>query len=77
MNNTASLMRAFVNEALLDEPFAGDPLAEGRLDSLALEQLLVFIEDDLGVIIEDDEITPETFSSLDSVASLVDSKRRP
>ncbi len=76
MNNTASLMRAFINDALLDEPFQGDPLAEGRLDSLALEQLLVFIEDDLGVLLEDEEITPETFSSLEAVASLVDAKRR-
>lgn len=77
MNNAASLMRAFINEALLEEPFEGDPLAEGRLDSLALEQLLVFIEDDLGVLIDDEEITPETFSSLDAVASLVEAKRRP
>ncbi len=77
MNDAASLMRAFINEALLDEPFEGDPLAEGRLDSLALEQLLVFIEDDLGVLIDDEEITPDTFSSLDAVASLVEAKRRP
>ncbi|MGC1512604.1 MAG: hypothetical protein WA797_06800 [Acidimicrobiales bacterium] len=77
MNDAASLMRAFINEALLEEPFEGDPLAEGRLDSLALEQLLVFIEDDLGVLIDDEEITPETFSSLDAVASLVEAKRRP
>ena len=77
MNDAASLMRAFINEALLDEPFEGDPLAEGRLDSLALEQLLVFIEDDLGVLIDDEEITPDTFSSLDAVASLLEAKRRP
>lgn len=74
MKNTAALLRSFIDDSLLEKPFDGDPLAEGRLDSLALEQLLVFIEDELGVLIEDEEITPETFSSLDLVAALVDSK---
>lgn len=75
MTPTAMVMHTFINEALLERPFDGDPLAEGRLDSLGLEQLLVFIEDELGVLIEDDEITPEAFSSLESVAALVDSKK--
>lgn len=76
MNTTSSLIKTFIDEVLLDKPFEGDPLAEGRLDSLALEQLLVFIEDDLGVLIEDDEITAETFSSLGAVALLVDAKKK-
>lgn len=75
MKNTSSLIKAFIDEVLLDKPFEGDPLADGRLDSLGLEQLLVFIEDDLGVLIEDDEITAETFSSLEAVAALVDAKK--
>lgn len=75
MSSTAAQIRSFIDDSLLQKPFDGDPLAEGRLDSLALEQLLVFIEDDLGVLIEDEEITSETFSSLEAVALLVDSKK--
>lgn len=74
MTQTAARMQAFIEEALLDRPVEGDPLAEGLLDSLAIEQLLVFIEDELGVVLEDEEITPDAFSSLDAVAGLVDGK---
>ncbi len=74
MTQTVRLMQAFIEEALLDRPVDGDPLAEGLLDSLAIEQLLVFIEDELGVVLEDEEITPDAFSSLAAVAALVERK---
>ncbi len=75
MSETAAVIRRFIDDELLDGPCDGDPLAEGRLDSLALEQLLAFIEDDLGVVLDDAEVTAEAFSAVKVVAALVDAKR--
>ena len=55
-------------------PLAGDPLARGALDSLALEQLFMFIEDTFHVTLEDADLVTENFESLDAVAALVKRK---
>jgi hypothetical protein len=76
MNTTTRIVR-FINSHLLPGgPFSGDPLEAGLLDSLALEQLIGFIEDEFDLRFEEDELQPEDFAGLGAVVDLVDSKRR-
>jgi acyl carrier protein len=79
MTGTASLVRGFLIEngdwlapaaQLTDET----PLS-GVLDSVALVNLVLWIEQTLGVELQDADIEPESFSSVASVAALIDSRR--
>ena len=66
----------FIAAELLDEPFDGeDPLAEGAVDSLGVEQLVEYVDEAFGVELDDEEIVYENFESLATLAALVDSKR--
>lgn len=72
---TERLLLAFIVDELLDEPFRGDdPLAAGVVDSLGIEQLLAYIEEEFGVELEEEEIVYDNFESLTVLAALVDSK---
>jgi len=51
---------------------AGDSLLEsGVIDSLAVVQLVAFIERTYGVKIEEDDLLPENFDSLSAIAAFV------
>lgn len=72
---TERRLRSFIVDHLLEEPFEGDdPLAEGAVDSLGLEQLAEYVDEVYGVVIEDEEITDENFESLAALAALVSAK---
>ncbi|MGH2701170.1 MAG: phosphopantetheine-binding protein, partial [Actinomycetota bacterium] len=49
----------------------GTRLLEGVLDSLALMQLVAFLEDEFEVEIEDADITKDNFSTIADIRSLV------
>jgi acyl carrier protein len=68
---------SFIVEQLLDQPFDGrDPLAAKVVDSLAVEQLVQYIEEEYGVKLRDEELIEENFESVPAVAALVDRKLR-
>jgi hypothetical protein len=71
-------IRGFIEGELLDGRalHGQDPLAAGLLDSLALEQLIVFLEDRFDIVLNDDELVAERFASVSKVAGLVRDKRR-
>ena len=70
-------LRRFIAQNVVDEPLgSGDPLAEGLLDSLAIEQLIAYIQEQFGVSFDDQELVAENFSSVPTLAVLVDTKRR-
>jgi len=70
------LLRFIVDE-LLEERYDGrDPLATRAVDSLGLEQLVEYIEEEFGLRLDDEEIVEENFESIPILAALVDSKRR-
>ena len=71
---TAKRIRRFIDD-LTDEPADGDPLADGLLDSLAIEQLIAFLEEDFDIEFEDEELVAERFLSIDTVVELVETKR--
>jgi acyl carrier protein len=47
-----------------------------ELDSLALVELVVVIEERFGIAIDDSEFTGEVFETLGSLAAFVDAKQR-
>jgi acyl carrier protein len=53
-----------------------DLLASGLLDSMAITQVVVFLEEQFGVAIGDEDLVAENFASIKSMAALVDKKAR-
>jgi acyl carrier protein len=70
-------LQGFILGELLEEGFydGGDPLAANAVDSLGVEQLVAYIEEEWGVPIGDEEMVAENFESIPALAALVDSKR--
>lgn len=56
-----------LDELTLDTPI----LATGVLDSLNLFLLISHIEDELGIDIDPDDVTPESFASLRTICDLM------
>ena len=66
------VLRDFINEELLERlGLSTDPLAEGLLDSLALEQLIDLTEEHYGILFEQEEIERPRFASLPTFAAVV------
>jgi acyl carrier protein len=73
--SVADDIRAFIFDDLMDgQPAEGDPIAEGKLDSLAMEQVIGFMEDRFEVTFTDEELVQENFADLATVAALVERK---
>lgn len=71
------MLERFLVDELLEESYDGsDPLAARAVDSLGLEQLVEYIEEELGVRFGDEELTEESFESIPLLAGLVDAKLR-
>ena len=49
-------------------------LEEGVLDSLGILELVDYLQSELGVTAEDDDLVPENFASIDAITTFVDSK---
>ena len=52
-----------------------EPLLNGALDSIDVLRLVVFVEERYNMRIEDDELIPENFETVRSLATLLASKR--
>ena len=53
-----------------------DSLVElGLVDSLGVFQLIAFLEEEFGVTVADDEVTPENFRSVSTIERFVVTKR--
>jgi acyl carrier protein len=73
---TGYRIRKFVATLTDDHETSRDPLADGLLDSLAIEQLIQYLEGQFRITFEDGELVSENFASIETLASLVDSKQR-
>lgn len=70
-----SLERFIVEELLEDEQRDGrDPLATEAIDSLGIEQLVEYIDEEFGVKLGDAEVLDEHFESIPALAALVAEK---
>ena len=47
----------------------------GLLDSLAVFNLVIFVEEDFGVVLHDEDLVPENFATIGAIASLVESRQ--
>ena len=54
----------------------GDPLlGHGILDSLGILEVVAFVEREFEITVADEELLPESFESIRSIARFVDEKR--
>jgi acyl carrier protein len=79
--NTRDRIRVYLFDTLIPTPAASQPGDEADLfahgmDSLRLMQLLVFIEEKLGVNLPDHEVTPERVGSVKSIVEWVDEHKK-
>jgi acyl carrier protein len=75
--NAAAAIREWLQENVTgNRPVADDELLieNGVLTSLQTVELVMFMEDKFGITVEDDELDEETFATVQSIASLVESK---
>ena len=73
---TAKRIRNFLDDLGEGEAVDGDPLALGLLDSLAIEQLITFLEENFGLEFQDEELVAERFASIDTVVELIETKQQ-
>lgn len=78
---TRQQLRQHLFETLIPTPAGAWPadnvdLLELGLDSLRVMQLLVFIEERLGINLPDHEVTPERIGSVDALVEWIDSHAR-
>lgn len=66
------LSRFFKNRELADDD---DIFELGFVNSLVAMQLVQFVEKEFALTVEDDDLDLDNFRSIDSIASLVESKR--
>ena len=58
----------------VDDPDAfgpDDDLLEAGLDSMAIMRLVLFIEDEFGVVLPDDELTPDNLQTLNRLEAWI------
>lgn len=68
-------LRSFIVAELLETPSGGDdPLADGEVDSLGIEQLIEYVFEVWSIELEEEEIIEENFESVTALAALVESK---
>lgn len=76
-----SVIHAYISRELLGKPellpLKNDtPLFEcGILDSLALLSLLVFLEENFNISVDDYEVVPENFNTIEAICAYVRSRR--
>jgi len=51
-------------------------LGRGIVDSTGMLEIIMFIEEQLGVIVKDEEMVPENLDSVSRIAAFVESKRK-
>ncbi len=75
--NAAAAIREWLQENVTgNRPVSDDELLieNGVLTSLQTVELVMFMEDRFGIVVEDDELDEETFATVQSIATLVESK---
>lgn len=73
---TAKQLRRLIEDEFLDGDRLDEAALTDQLDSLAIEEIMGFIEDRFDVEFEDDDFVLENFRSIDALAAVVDEKRR-
>lgn len=75
--DTTAAVRGWLKENVTGSREVPDdyPLIEnGVLTSLQTVELVMFMEEEFGIVVEDDELDEENFGSIDAIAGLVAGK---
>ncbi|MGD0441850.1 MAG: phosphopantetheine-binding protein [Acidimicrobiales bacterium] len=75
MNTEEQIARFIASELLEDTSVNGDPLARGMLDSLSIEVLIGWIEEQFEISFGFRDVVAENFASVGALAAFVDAKR--
>ena len=80
MDVETAIERFVVDEIMLgDSNTKIDPneslISSGVLDSLALLRLIAFLEEQMGVMVDDSEVIPENFESINEIKSFIEKKK--
>jgi acyl carrier protein len=69
------ISREFVQDAALLPLANAAPLLEtGVLDSLSLLRLVLFVQERFGIVVDDVDLVPEDFASVDAICAYLRSK---
>lgn len=80
MSDRASEIERFIVSQITGElevgtlPHDQDLLAADLIDSLAITELVTFLETSYGIRVGDEDLTPENFKSVDSITAFVTRK---
>ena len=80
MKNIEEKIRAYIAENILFSdngyPYPDDAsfLEEGIVDSMGIMELVVFVDENFGIAVEDDELVPDNFDSVTRLAAYIRSK---
>ena len=72
--NIPPKLKEYLDEARAPLPAISDPDQPLQIDSLALIRLVAFMESDLGIRVEDEELLAENFATLRALDALIASK---
>lgn len=73
---TEERVARFIESELLEGVAPGaDPLARGMLDSLAIEGLIAWVEEEFDIALGYRDVVAENFASIIALAAFVDAKR--
>jgi acyl carrier protein len=77
MQEIDSLIREYIATNLLFSsngyPYSDDAsfLEEGIVDSMGIMELVAFVDEKFGITVEDEELVPDNFDSINRIASYV------
>lgn len=80
ISNIVSTIESFIVEEIMmaDKGTRIDPdsslIKSGLVDSLSLLRLISFLEAEFGIVVEDEDVVPENFDSLNIMESFVAKK---
>jgi acyl carrier protein len=74
--NTEKQIAQFIESELLEDATPGsDPLAAGMLDSLSVEVLIAWLEDEFEISLDHRDVVAENFASVGALSAVVDANR--
>lgn len=76
LENLENILRTEVAVDLAKESLGADEnlLEQGIIDSLGIMKLIIFIEKAFGIKVPDEDVVPENFESLNSMARFIEQK---
>ena len=83
MNPSKEKIRSYIAENILFSdngyPYPDDAsfLEEGIVDSMGIMELVMFVEENFGITVDDDDLVPDNFDSVSRLAAYVTQKSSP